>query len=77
MIRLLYLFTLALCALPFVPGVLGILIPAFSWLPPLGLTTPNLSAFDAVIQWPALTQSLWLTLFTGLGSTGLAVLFCF
>jgi len=77
MIRLLYLFTLALCALPFVPGILGIIIPAFSWLPSLGLTTPNLSAFAAVAQWPGLTQSIWLTLFTGLGSTGVAILFCF
>jgi len=77
MIRLLYLFTLALCALPFVPGILGIIIPAFSWLPPLGLTTPNLSAFEAVLQWPAVIQSIGLTLFTGLGSTGLAILFCF
>lgn len=77
MIRLLYLFTLLLCALPFVPGVLGIIIPAFSWLPSLGLTTPNISAFVTVAQWPGLAESILLTLFTGLGSTALAILFCF
>ncbi|UXI02850.1 ABC transporter permease [Photobacterium sp. TY1-4] len=77
MIRLLYLLTLFLCALPFVPGVLGILIPAFSWLPALGMTTPNLQAFSSVLHWPGLSAAIGLTLFTGLGSTLLAAVFCF
>ncbi|UTV29252.1 ABC transporter permease [Photobacterium atrarenae] len=77
MIRLLYLLTLLLWALPFIPGVLGILIPAFSWLPVLGMTTPSLQAFTTVLYWPGLSTAIGLTLLTGLGSTLLAVLFCF
>ncbi|MEJ2763734.1 thiamine ABC transporter permease [Photobacterium sp. MCCC 1A19761] len=77
MIRLLYLLTLILCALPFVPGVLGILIPAFSWLPALGMTTPKVQAFTTVLHWPGLSAAIGLTLFTGLGSTLLAAMFCF
>ncbi|WP_299015431.1 thiamine ABC transporter permease [uncultured Photobacterium sp.] len=77
MIRLLYLLTLLLCALPLVPGLLGIVIPAFSWLPSLGLTEPNISAFTTVSQWPGLSESVFLSLRTGFGSTLLAMLFCF
>lgn len=77
MIRVLYFITLFICSLPFVPGILGLIIPAFSWLPPLGLVSPNVMAFFEVAAWPGLLHSLLLTVFTGLGSTLLASLFCF
>ena len=77
MIRLFYLIALLLCALPLIPGTLGIVIPAFSWLPALGLSTPSFSAFSAVALWPGLTESVLLSLFSGLGSTAAAVFFCF
>lgn len=77
MIRVLYFFTLLICALPFIPGVLGLVVPAFSWLPSLGMVTPGFNAFADVASWPGLSHSLLLTLFTGLGSTAIATLFCF
>ncbi|PSW03741.1 ABC transporter permease [Photobacterium lipolyticum] len=77
MIRLLYLATIVICALPLLPGVIGIAVPAFSWLPALGLDFPNLSAFSSALQWPGLGQSILLTLFSGVGSTVLATTFCF
>lgn len=77
MIHLLFLLTLLLCVLPLIPGLLGIVIPAFSWLPQLGLSEPGVSAFVAVAQWPGLTESILLTLLSAFGSTSLATLFCF
>ncbi|PSV47636.1 ABC transporter permease [Photobacterium indicum] len=77
MIRLLYLVTILICALPLIPGVLGIVLPALSWLPALGLYTPSFSAFNIAFQWSGLSQSIFLTLFTGIGSTVLAIALCF
>ncbi len=77
MIRALYFITLFICALPFIPGLLGLILPAFSWLPSLGMLTPNVNAFTLLASWPGLSHSVLLTLLTGLGSTVLAVLFCF
>ncbi|MCW8327740.1 thiamine ABC transporter permease [Photobacterium sp. SDRW27] len=77
MIRLLYLLALFLCALPLAPGILGILFPAFSWIPTLGLSTPDISAFETVAHWPGIAKSIGLSLLTGIGSTILAIVFCF
>lgn len=77
MIRILYIFTILICSLPFIPGILGLIIPAFSWLPSLGMVEPNVQAFSLVGSWPGLFHSILLTLFTGLGSTSLAIVFCF
>lgn len=77
MIQLIFLLALLLCLIPLIPGVIGLILPAFSWLPPLGHQTPGLSAFTTVIHWPGLGESILLSLFTGLGSTILALLFTF
>lgn len=77
MIRALYFITLLICALPFIPGVLGLILPAFSWLPSLGMLTANVNAFALVASWPGISHSVLLTLLTGLGSTAFAVVFCF
>ncbi|PWI33333.1 thiamine ABC transporter permease [Vibrio albus] len=73
MIQLVYLVTLLICFCPLLPGILGVLLPAASWLPALGYTTPDFSAFEQVIDWPNLSISVALTLFTGLGSTFIAL----
>lgn len=77
MIHLLYLLALLLCVAPLIPGLLGVVLPALSWLPPLGLTTPNADAWQQLLSWPGLGESIALSLFTGLGSTLLALLFTF
>lgn len=77
MIQLLYLLALLLCFTPLLPGLLGLLLPAISWLPPLGYHSPDLTAFGLVNDWPGLSATIGLTLFTGLGSTLLALLFTY
>ncbi|MGF1723735.1 ABC transporter permease [Photobacterium nomapromontoriensis] len=77
MIQLLYVIALLLCFTPLLPGLLGLLLPAISWLPPLGYHSPDLTAFGLVSAWPGLSTSICLTLFTGIGSSWLALLFSF
>lgn len=77
MIKRLYFVTLLICAIPFIPGLLGLIVPALSWLPSLGMDSPNLAAFSLVANWPGLMHSILLTLITGLGSTALATFICF
>lgn len=74
MIRLVYFLTLLLCFTPLLPGLAGVLLPAASWLPTLGYHSPNLNAFTQVADWPNLSLSVALTLFTGLSSTFIALL---
>ncbi|MGF1687041.1 ABC transporter permease subunit [Photobacterium japonica] len=77
MIHLFYLLALLLCIAPLLPGLLGVVLPALSWLPPLGYLTPNVDAFTQLLYWPGLSTSLLLSLFTGLGSTLLALIFSY
>ncbi|WP_205626050.1 ABC transporter permease [Photobacterium aquae] len=77
MIRFLFFTTLLICFSPLVPGLLGIILPAFSWLPALGYNQFSPSAFELLIHWPNLAESIGLTLFTGLGSTLLAIMFSY
>ncbi|WP_036829843.1 ABC transporter permease, partial [Photobacterium sanctipauli] len=77
MIHLAYLLVLIVFITPLIPGVLGILLPAVSWLPPLGYVTPHLGAFATVADWPNLVQSVLLSLFTGMGSSLLALVATF
>ena len=77
MIQLLYFITLLLCFAPLLPGLLGMILPAVSWLPVLGYTDPGLDAFQQIAHWPNLSVSIGLTLFTGLGSTLLALFFTY
>ncbi|MGF1684784.1 ABC transporter permease [Photobacterium minamisatsumaniensis] len=73
MIHAIFFLTFILFIIPLIPGLLGLVLPAISWLPPLGYTEPNLSAFTTVANWPGIEQSFMLSLFTGLSSTLLAL----
>ncbi|MCE0494780.1 ABC transporter permease [Vibrio salinus] len=73
MIRLIYTTALLLCFAPLIPGVIGVFLPAISWLPALGYMAPGTEAFRQIIDWPNLTESIALTLFTGFSSTLLAL----
>ncbi|OAN17688.1 thiamine ABC transporter permease [Photobacterium jeanii] len=80
-LHLLFFSAIALCILPLLPGMAGIILPALSWLPhSLTGTTANafsLHAFELVITWPGIEQAIGLSLFTGISSSLLALLFTF
>ncbi|OOF11395.1 thiamine ABC transporter permease [Salinivibrio sp. MA427] len=77
MARLLFAITLAVCCLPLLPGLGGLLTSAFAFLPALGLAEASLSGWRELIAWPGLSHSLWLTLLSGLASSLLAVMLSF
>jgi putative thiamine transport system permease protein len=64
---------LAILVLPVAAGVLGTLLPAFGLLPAAGLVEPTLEGFRALTRTPGLFRAVWLSVFTGLGSTLLAL----
>ena len=65
-------FLLLLLILPVLGGLLGVLLPAFSWVPALEQTTVSLQGFHDLWQTPGLTQMVALSIATGLMSTLLA-----
>ncbi|WP_027252335.1 ABC transporter permease [Photobacterium halotolerans] len=77
MLYLMFIATLLICCLPLLPGLSGILLPALSWLPFVGLTQPGPQAFYQALAWPGLSASVLLTLSTGVISTLLALTFTF
>ncbi|KDM91577.1 ABC transporter permease [Photobacterium galatheae] len=77
MLFLLFIATLVICCLPLVPGLIGILLPALSWLPMTDLTEPGFQAFGLAFAWPGIQTSVWLTLSTGVISTLMAMVFTF
>ncbi|MCG7497680.1 thiamine ABC transporter permease [Vibrio sp. Of7-15] len=72
MFRLLYLTMVAICLLPLVPGVLGLVFSSFHYLPPIGFESPSFDAFKQVTQWPGVEKSILLTIVTSVFSTILA-----
>lgn len=58
--------------LPVLGGLLGVILPAFGWLPALGKTTFNLLGFQQLIATPGIGRMIWLSFSTSLISTLLA-----
>ncbi len=77
MLRALYLVVIALCSLPLLPGVVGVFVSAFSYVPPIGLENVSVDAFTQVLQWPGVEYSIGLTVATSLLSSYLACLMTF
>lgn len=77
MLRALYLSLIAICILPILPGLLGVLVSAFGYIPPIGLNQWSWAGFAAVLQWQGVGYSIALTVFTTLASSYLACLICF
>jgi putative thiamine transport system permease protein len=59
---------------PVAAGILGILLPAFGYLPALGRGTPSLQPFRDLAAMPGLARSAVLSLGTGLAATAIAFL---
>lgn len=59
---------------PVLAGLLGTVLPAFSYLPALGRTSISLDAFRSVFAEPNIVRSAGLSVWTGLAATVLSVL---
>lgn len=59
---------------PILVGLIGALLPAFGYFPPLGGHGFSLEPFRAFFALPELARSIWLSFFTGLMSTALSTL---
>lgn len=77
MLRLFYLLFLIVCVLPTLPGLLGVTLAAFGYVPPVGLNQMSWLGFHAVTEWHGVGRAICLTLFTTLTSTYLASFLCF
>jgi len=65
---------IALLVVPVLGGLLGVLLPAFGWLPALNHTEFNLLGFNQLLQSPGIGRMVWLSFSTSLISTLLAFL---
>lgn len=63
---------LLLCLLPVGAGLLGAILPAIGWFPPLGATSFSLQPFADFFSEPGLHRSLWLSISIALISTFLS-----
>ncbi|MCC5451201.1 ABC transporter permease subunit [Rheinheimera sp. UJ51] len=66
----------ALLVLPVLGGLIGVLLPAFGWLPTLGSQQVNLLAWQQLWQQPGLPQMVTLSVTSGVLSSLLALLVC-
>ncbi|MCC2111589.1 MAG: ABC transporter permease subunit [Hyphomicrobiales bacterium] len=74
MLRLAPLLTIALLIGPVVAGILGVVLPAFGYLPTLGGNEITTAYFAALIDVPGIAASVLLSLATGLVTTFVALL---
>lgn len=58
---------------PVAAGTLGSLLPAFGFMPALGLRDWGLGAFRELLAWPGLPRAMWLSVATGFAATGLSL----
>jgi len=65
---------ISLLLVPVAAGLLGLILPAFGWLPALGENTINLRGFEAFFHTPGWTNMLGLSFFTSFISTLFAVI---
>ncbi|WP_318471700.1 ABC transporter permease [Photobacterium leiognathi] len=77
MLPALYIFLIAVCILPTLPGLMGVIMAALGYMPALGLHHFSMQGFTQVFQWQGIGHSLGLTFFITLLSTYLACFFTF
>lgn len=61
--------TLLLLLVPVLMGLCWIILPAFGYLPAIGVAGFGLDAFRAMLDAPGFGKAVWLSLFTGLTAT--------
>ncbi|ANQ21315.1 thiamine ABC transporter permease [Vibrio natriegens] len=77
MLRALYLVIIAVCILPTIPGLLGVVVSALGYVPPIGLSQFSLNGFAAVFDWQGVWTSIGLTLYSAIFSSYLACILTF
>lgn len=77
MFRAVYFIVFVVVVLPIVPGIIGVTLSSFSYIPPLGLFELSLTGYKDALLWPGLLKSTGLTIVSALVSTYLALLFTF
>jgi putative thiamine transport system permease protein len=77
MLRALYFVLIFVCILPTVPGIAGVVVSAFGYLPPVGLTTFSLDGFAAVFNWEGVWRSISLSVYSAIFSTYIACMMTF
>ena len=77
MLRVLYIIIIVICILPTLPGLLGVALSAFGYIPPLGMHNFSLSGFAMVFDWQGVWQSIGLTVYSAIISSYLACLITF
>ena len=73
MLRLAPALAIVILAGPVAFGLLATVLPAFGYLPSLGSTEFSFAAFDALITFPGMAGSVFLSLITGLMTTLIAL----
>ncbi|KHT59595.1 ABC transporter permease [Alteromonas macleodii] len=68
---------LLLLCIPVLAGLVGVIFPALGYFPAIGANTFSTQVFAALFDLPDIWQMMWLSLFTGVGSTLLAVIAAF
>ncbi|HIF9495980.1 TPA: ABC transporter permease [Photobacterium damselae] len=71
--RSLFILTIIIVFLPIILGLFGVILPAFSYIPTLGLHHISLQGFYQVFQWPHVTDSIVITVWSGLISTAISL----
>ena len=77
MLHALYLGVILVCIAPIIPGLLGAILPALGYLPPLNLTEPSLKGLVSVFDWNGIWTSISLSIYSAGTSTFLACLISF
>lgn len=77
MLRVLYITIIVICILPTLPGLLGVVLSAFGYIPPLGMHSFSLSGFAMVFDWQGVWHSIGLTIYSAIISSYLACLITF
>ncbi|MGC3874727.1 ABC transporter permease [Halomonas sp. GXIMD04776] len=72
-VRLAPWLAIALLSLPVASGLVGVIAPAFGWLPALGGDTLTLTHWQALLERPGLDRMVQLSYVTGLASAGLSL----
>ena len=68
---------LLLLCIPVLAGLVGVIFPALGNFPAIGANTFSTQVFATLFGLPDIWQMMWLSLFTGIGSTLLAVIAAF
>ena len=77
MLRIGYLLVILICFFPLIPGVLGMVVPAFGFIPPLDLNVFTFAGFISALNWPGVNRAILQTIMTTIVSTFIAVIMTF